>query len=137
LRLDRGGVALDLGTALSRVRAAPRAAPLARPSVPPRGVGPVLARLDAEALQSAIDPVVGRIIGHAKQFLAAVPEELRADVRGGGVCLAGGGALLHGLAERLAGALNARVARARDPLHAVVDGAHRIAAGDVRVPEWS
>jgi rod shape-determining protein MreB and related proteins len=105
--------------------------------IPPRGVGPVLARVEEAALQAALDPVISKILVHAKRFFAAVPPELRADVADGGVCVVGGGALLAGLPERLAGALGARVARAVDPLHAVVDGAHRIAAGGVRIAEWS
>jgi rod shape-determining protein MreB and related proteins len=105
--------------------------------IPPRGVGPVLARIDEAALQAALDPVVAKILVHAKRFFAGIEPELRADVADGGICLAGGGALLAGLPERLAGALAARVARAPNPLHAVVDGAHRIAAGGIRVTEWS
>jgi rod shape-determining protein MreB len=105
--------------------------------IPPRGVGPVLAQLDAGALHAALDPVVGRILVHARQFFAGLPPAQRADVAAGGLCLVGGGALLAGMPERLAGALATPVARARDPLHAVIDGAHRIASGGVRIAEWS
>jgi rod shape-determining protein MreB len=104
--------------------------------IPPLGYGPVLAQLDAGALHAALDPVVARILSHAKQFFAGVPAELRADFAESGVCLVGGGALLAGMPERLAGALATRVACARDPLRAVIDGAHRLASGGVRVAEW-
>jgi hypothetical protein len=74
-------VALDLGTAITRLCVAPRLAPISRPSAVWR-------------------------------------------------------ALLHGMIERLVGELRLAVARAPNPLEAVVEGAHRLGAGTLRNAEW-
>jgi rod shape-determining protein MreB and related proteins len=52
-----------------------------------------------------------------------VPPEIMADLMDSGVCLTGGGALLHGLPERLSEEFRLRVWRAEDPLTCVVRGA--------------
>jgi rod shape-determining protein MreB len=103
---------------------------------PPRGIGPVLTRVDPDALLRALDPVTDRIADHVRGFVSAVPEELRPDLREGGLCLTGGGALLHGLLELLVGELHLAVARAPNPLDAVVEGAHRLGGGALRKAEW-
>lgn len=115
-------------------RRSPRREPIVAGS-PPAGLGPVLARVDPDALRRALEPVVERIVAHAGRFFAALPDELAADLRDGGLCLTGGGALLHGMTERFVGELRFAVARAADPLHAVVEGAHRIASGAARIAE--
>jgi rod shape-determining protein MreB len=62
------------------------------------------------------------IIDTIKDALDEVPPEIVSDLMDVGVCLAGGGALLHGLAERLTEELNLRVWVAEDPLTCVVRG---------------
>lgn len=72
-----------------------------------------------EALSQSVQVIVETI----KDALDEVPPEIVADLMDIGVCLAGGGALLHGLAERLSDELNLRVWVAEDPLTCVVRGA--------------
>jgi rod shape-determining protein MreB len=72
-----------------------------------------------EALQQSVQVIVETI----KDALDEVPPEVVADLMDTGICLAGGGALLHGLAERLSDELNLRVWVAEDPLTCVVRGA--------------
>lgn len=71
-----------------------------------------------EALSQSVQVIVETI----KDALDEVPPEIVADLMDTGICLAGGGALLHGLAERLSDELNLRVWVAEDPLTCVVRG---------------
>jgi len=71
-----------------------------------------------EALSQSVVVIVDTI----KDALDEVPPEIVADLMDIGICLAGGGALLHGLAERLSDELNLRVWVAEDPLTCVVRG---------------
>lgn len=93
---------------------------------PSSGFGPVLARFEPGDLLEAIDPIADRIADHVRRFVASVPEALQGDLQDAGVCLTGGGALLHGMPERLVGELRVAVARAGNPLDAVIEGAHRL-----------
>ena len=71
-----------------------------------------------EALSQSVQVIVDTI----KDALDEVPPEIIADLMDTGICLAGGGALLQGLAERLSEELNLRVWVAEDPLTCVVRG---------------
>ena len=71
-----------------------------------------------EALSQSVSVVIETI----KDALDEVPPEIVADLMDTGICLAGGGALLHGLAERLSDELNLRAWVADDPLTCVVRG---------------
>ena len=71
-----------------------------------------------EALTGSVQVIVDTV----KDALDEAPAEIIADLMEMGVCLAGGGALLHGLAERLSDELNLRVWVAEDPLTCVVRG---------------
>jgi rod shape-determining protein MreB len=71
-----------------------------------------------EALTASVLVIVETI----KDALDEVPPEIIADLMDIGICLSGGGALLHGLAERLSDELNLRVWVAEDPLTCVVRG---------------
>jgi len=63
------------------------------------------------------------ILDTIRDALDEVPPEIVADLMDVGICLAGGGALLQGLAERLSDELHLRVWVAEDPLTCVVRGA--------------
>ena len=73
-------------------------------------------------VRDALSGSVQVIIETIKDALDEVPPEIVADLMDIGICLAGGGALLHGLAERLSEELNLRVWVAEDPLTCVVRG---------------
>jgi rod shape-determining protein MreB len=103
---------------------------------PLHGAGPVHAALPADELHDALDPVVDAIAACVGHFVAGLPAELAGEVRAAGICLTGGGSLLGGMLERLVGETAMGVWRAPAPLRAVIDGAHAIAAGAVRVSAW-
>jgi len=71
-----------------------------------------------EALTGSVQVIVDTV----KDALDEAPAEIIADLMDMGICLAGGGALLQGLAERLSDELNLRVWVAEDPLTCVVRG---------------
>jgi rod shape-determining protein MreB len=71
-----------------------------------------------EALSQSVSVVIETI----KDALDEVPPEIVADLMDTGICLAGGGALLQGLADRLSDELNLRAWVAEDPLTCVVRG---------------
>lgn len=72
-----------------------------------------------DALSGSIQVIVDTI----REALDEVPPEVIADLMETGICLAGGGALIQGLSERLADELNLRVWQAEDPLTCVARGA--------------
>jgi rod shape-determining protein MreB len=74
-------------------------------------------------VREAISQSVQVIVDTIKDALDEVPPEIVADLMDTGICLAGGGALLHGLANRLMDELKLRVWVAEDPLTCVVRGA--------------
>jgi len=73
-------------------------------------------------MREALTGSVQVIIDTVKDALDEAPPEIIADLMDNGICLAGGGALLQGLAERLSDELNLRVWVAEDPLTCVVRG---------------
>ena len=76
-------------------------------------------------IREAIDEPVTSIVDAVKSTLDRTPPELGADIMDRGIILAGGGALLMGLQERLRDETGMTIRLAADPLHAVVLGAGR------------
>ena len=70
----------------------------------------------------AIDKSIIRIEDSIMETLSQTPPELAADIYNTGIYLAGGGALLRGLDERLSTKTDLPVYIAEDPLQAVVRG---------------
>lgn len=66
------------------------------------------------------------LIDTIKDALDDTPPELVADLMESGICIAGGGALLQGFAERVTEEVNIRAYVAEDPLTCVARGAGRI-----------
>ncbi len=75
-----------------------------------------------EAIASSVQVIVDTI----KDAMDEAPPEIDADLIDTGVCLAGGGAQLQGLSDRLADELNLRVWVAEDPMTCVARGAGMI-----------
>lgn len=72
-----------------------------------------------EALAGSVQVIVDTI----RDALDEIPPEIVADLMDIGICLAGGGGLLQGLADRLTDELRLRVWVAEDPLTCVARGA--------------
>ena len=79
----------------------------------------------AEEIRKAIDEPVSRIVEAVKTTLDSCPPELSGDIMDRGIVLTGGGALLHGLDERLRHETGIAVHIAENPLNAVGMGTGR------------
>jgi rod shape-determining protein MreB len=73
-------------------------------------------------IRDALSGSIQVIIDTIRDALDEAPPEVIADLMDTGICLAGGGALLQGLTDRLSDALNLRVWQAEDPLTCVARG---------------
>lgn len=76
-------------------------------------------------IREAIEDQISKIVGAIKSTLDETPPDLVADLSRTGIVLAGGGALLKGLPERLIKETGMPVRVADDPLYSVVNGAGR------------
>src|ERR671924_426924 len=81
--------------------------------------------LSSEEIRRALDGPVGQIIDAIKSTLDKTPPELAADIMDRGIVLAGGGALLNGLDERLRHETQMPVHLAESPLTCVAVGSGR------------
>jgi len=77
-------------------------------------------------IREALSGSVSIIVDTVKNALDETPPELVADLMESGVYLAGGGALLQGLAERLSDETKMRVQVAEDPMTCVARGAGKV-----------
>ncbi|MBA2496897.1 MAG: rod shape-determining protein [Acidimicrobiia bacterium] len=75
-----------------------------------------------EEIRDAIEEPVSAIVDAVKMTLDKTPPELAADIMEGGIVLAGGGALLHGLDARIEHETGMPIVIANDPLHCVAFG---------------
>jgi rod shape-determining protein MreB len=80
-------------------------------------------QLGSEEIRRALDRTVQRIVDAVKNTLEATPPELAADVGDRGIVVAGGGALLRGIDQRLSSETGLTVTVAESPLTCVVLGA--------------
>ena len=75
-----------------------------------------------EEVREAIDEPVSSIVDAVKVTLDKTPPELSADIMEQGIVLTGGGALLHGLSNRLSAETGMPIIVARNPLQSVATG---------------
>ena len=81
--------------------------------------------LSSEEVRRALEDPVAQIIDAIKSTLDKTPPELAADIMDRGIVLAGGGALLHGLDERLRHETQMPAHLAESPLTCVAVGSGR------------
>ncbi|MFQ5616978.1 MAG: rod shape-determining protein, partial [Anaerolineales bacterium] len=84
---------------------------------------PEAVEISSVEIREATSGSVQTIVDTIKDALDETPPEIIADLMEVGICLAGGGALLKGLTERLTDELKVRVWLAEDPLTCVARGA--------------
>ncbi|MDD2921249.1 MAG: rod shape-determining protein [Anaerolineales bacterium] len=87
---------------------------------------PETVEISSVEIREALSSSVQVIIDTVRDALDEVPPEIVADLMDVGICLAGGGALLQGLAERMTDELKLRVWVAEDSLTCVARGAAMI-----------
>ena len=74
------------------------------------------------SIRDAIEEPVSAIVDAVKVTLDKTPPELAADIMSKGIVITGGGALLHGLKERLSEETGMPILVADNPLYSVVHG---------------
>ena len=84
---------------------------------------PETIEISSVEVREALAGSVQVIIDTVRDALDEIPPEIVADLMDIGICMAGGGSLLQGLADRLTDELKLRVWVAEDPLTCVVRGA--------------
>ncbi len=84
---------------------------------------PEAIEISSVEIREAISGSVSTIIDTVRDALDETPPEIVADLMEVGICLAGGGALLQGLAERLTDEMKVRVWVAEDAMTCVARGA--------------
>jgi len=87
---------------------------------------PRVQHVSAKLVATAIEPTVNAIAGVVQEMLSDIPPNLAEEVVRGKIRLAGGGALLPGLAYRIEAAADIAVMVVDDPLRCVIRGAARI-----------
>ena len=85
--------------------------------------GPKTITVGAEEIRKAIEEPVNAIVDAVKSTLDKCPPELSGDIMDRGIVLAGGGALLRGLDERLRHETGMPIHIAESPLDCVALGA--------------
>jgi rod shape-determining protein MreB len=84
---------------------------------------PEAIEISSVEIREAIANSVGVIVATIKDAIDEIPPEIIADLMEVGICLAGGGSQLQGLADRLMNDLRTRVWVAEDPMTCVARGA--------------
>lgn len=87
---------------------------------------PITIEVSSIEIRDAIAGSVDILIDTIKDALDDTPPELVADLMESGICMAGGGSLLRGLAERVSEEVNIRTWVAEDPMTCVALGCARV-----------
>jgi rod shape-determining protein MreB len=87
---------------------------------------PRVERISAALVATAVEPAVSTIAMTVQEMLADIPPNLAEEVVRGKIRLAGGGALLPGLAYRIEAVADIAVMVVDDPLRCVIRGAAQI-----------
>jgi len=77
-------------------------------------------------VREALSPSVGIIVDTIRETLDETPPELVADLMEVGICLAGGGSLLRGMADRVSEDTNVHTWVAQDSMTCVARGAGKV-----------
>lgn len=94
-------------------------------------------RVGGEEIATVMNPVLQIISNAVSQTLRDLPDEVACEVIENGINLTGGGAKLNGIPEMLAKDTSLEIHPARDPMHAVINGARRMLAVGIQTDLWS
>lgn len=83
---------------------------------------PIEATITYKDIACCIDKTIGQIENGIMKVLETLPPEVYTDIIRNGIWLAGGGALLRGIAKRFSDRMNLKFHIAEDPLRAVARG---------------
>jgi rod shape-determining protein MreB len=94
------------------------------------GEGIRVVPVSGELVARALEPAVRAILSAVNEVLTEIPPDLAGDVAARSIQLAGGGALLLGLAERMANSTGVSTCVVEDPLRCVLRGAADVIEND-------
>lgn len=83
---------------------------------------PVTIQVSSTEILEALDSCIEQIITATRNLLEKTPPELAADISDKGIIMTGGGAMLHGLDQRIKQETGIEVTLAHDPLSCVAKG---------------
>lgn len=83
-------------------------------------------KLTSSEVREALSPIIHEIITGISQTLEETPPELVSDIMKGGIYMAGGGSLIHGIDKAITEATKMPVHIAEDPLTCVVRGCGKL-----------
>ncbi len=110
---------------------------MAEPDAAPDAIHLFDSRFTPMEVSSAIEPHVVRIVDAVLALLGDIPARMHLEVIESGVILAGGGALLPGMRERLEQATSLTTLVARDPMRAVIVGAQAMLETAEQIGFWN
>lgn len=87
---------------------------------------PRIARVSAELVSAAIEPIAAAITGAVEELIADIPPNLVEELVRSKIRLSGGGALVPGIAFRIETAADIATVVVEDPLHCVIRGLAQI-----------
>lgn len=93
--------------------------------------------ISSREVRNALQPVVAEIVSAVRRVIEDASPEVTADIYYSGLILTGGGALLHGMSDRMQGDLNLRVTVPEDPLTTVALGAGQLLSNPERLQRAS
>lgn len=91
----------------------------------------------SEAVASVTNPALNLIAAAVSQAVRQLPDKIACEVIENGIRLTGGGACLTGISELLAAETSLDVRPARNPMHAVINGARKMLAVGIRTNIWA
>ena len=86
-------------------------------------------RVSSQEIRTALQEPIASIVDAVRSTLEHCPPELASDLMDRGIMLAGGGALIRGLANLISEEMNLPVFVAEDPLKAVAEGTGKVLQG--------
>jgi rod shape-determining protein MreB len=92
--------------------------------------------VSGQEVAATIDPVLKTIVSAIGCAVRKLPPKLSCEVIESGIRLMGGGACLTGITELVAAETRLEVATAKDPMHAVINGARQMLAVGVTTNVW-
>lgn len=87
---------------------------------------PAVVRVSRQQVAETIEPVIRTIVCAVCRAVQNLPPKTASEIIESGICLTGGGARLHGLAELISAETGVTVKPAVDPLRAVINGAREM-----------
>jgi rod shape-determining protein MreB and related proteins len=84
----------------------------------------------------AVESIVEDIVDNITSFIERLSPDLSCEIIESGICLAGGGALLNGFAERLSLSTQLDVMIAHDPMRVVINGAKEMLSISKKTGIW-